>query len=181
MIKKFFEGLVFGCGFGISFIALWIVASIITPMFAYNFTQPVEYQIDKRETAASSASLPKPYELLEEGKQFHESSIEEQIEKSSVIALARYEKSDDGKMKAIIKEFLKKVPDVTVYYKIGDEHRGHSYYPNENKVYGDGIIIFFVGSPASVRMSMSYTGDRISGLADLPLELLREKCAAPST
>jgi hypothetical protein len=180
MFKKFFEGLVFGCGFSISFIVLWIVAALtITPMLATYFTKHLDYPIDEKKSEASVASPPMPREFREEGKPFHELSVEEQIEKSSVIALARYERSDDGKMKAIIREFLKKSPEVTAYYKIGDEYPNSSYYPDVSKSYGDGVVIFFVGSPATMKMSMSYSGDRITGLADLPIELFRKKCAAP--
>lgn len=102
--------------------------------------------------------------------------IEEQIKASSVIALARYEKSADGKMRAIIKDFLKKAPGTTIYYDVGEEYANSSYYPKENTSYGDGVIIFFTGSPATMRMSMTFSGDRISGLGDLPLALFRKKC-----
>ena len=180
MFKKFIEGLAFGCGFSISFIALWFVAAFtITPMLASYFTQHAEKQILEKDAGAPAAIRPEIKNFHEEGKPFHEMSLEEQIQKASVIALARYEKADDGKMKAMIKEFLKKDPDVTVHYNIGDEYPNSSYYPSEDKKYGDGVVIFFVGSPASMRMSVSYSGDRIGGLADLPIELFKKKCKAP--
>lgn len=110
------------------------------------------------------------------GKPFHELSLDDQIKQASVIAIAKYEKSSDGKMKAILKEFLKKEPGTTIYYNIGDEYPGSSYYPKENTMYGDGVIIFFTGSPATMKMSMTYSGDRIRGLGDIPIELFRKKC-----
>ena len=76
-------------------------------------------------------------------------------------------------------EFLKKESGVTVYYHLGDEHAPSSHYPKANTDYGDGVIIFFTGSPAVMQMSMSYSGDRIRGLADMPLELFRQQCRAP--
>ncbi len=181
MFRKFVEGLVFGSGFAISFIALWYVAAYsIAPMIAGSFVQSYENQLPSKSAKTPPDSLPSSHAFEEPGKQFHELSIEEQIEKSSVIALARYEKSDDGKMKAVITEFLKKDPGVTIYYNIGDEYPGSSYYPNEGTVRGDGAIIFFTGSPASMRMAMTYTGNRIGALGDLPVELLRNKCKAPN-
>jgi len=110
---------------------------------------------------------------------FHELPIEDQIKQSSVIALAKFEPSADGKMRAIIKEFLKKRPGTQIHYNIGDEHPSSSYYPSDNKVRGDGVVIFFVGSPASMKMSMTFSDNRILGLGDLPMELFKKKCAAP--
>jgi hypothetical protein len=116
----------------------------------------------------------------ESGKQFHELELEDQIRRASIIALARYERDPDGKMKAIISEFLKKEPNVTIYYDIGDEYPSASYYPKVNTNYGDGMVMFFTGSPATMRMSMTYFGDRVHSLGDLPIELLRQKCEEPN-
>ncbi len=82
-------------------------------------------------------------------------------------------------MKAIIKEFLKKEPDTTIYYSVGDEYKDSSYCPSQNTKYGDGVVISFVGSPATMRMSMSYSGGRIHSLGDIPMELFKEKCNDP--
>ena len=79
-------------------------------------------------------------------------------------------------MKAVIKEFLKKDPEVTFHYEIGDEYPSASFYPKPGTDRGDGLVAFFVGSPAEMRLSMTYSGDQISGLGDLPLELFRKKC-----
>jgi hypothetical protein len=67
-------------------------------------------------------------------------------------------------------------PGTTFYYEIGDEFPGSSFYPEGRTNYGDGLVIFFTGSPAMMRLSMTYSGDRIRSLGDLPLKLLREKC-----
>jgi hypothetical protein len=83
-------------------------------------------------------------------------------------------------MRAIIKDFLKKDPAATFYYDVGEEYANSSYYPKENTRYGDGVIIFFTGSPATMQMSATFSGDRISGLADLPLALLKKKCEEPA-
>ncbi len=168
MIRKFFEGLTFGAGFALSFLLIaWLGAGVLIPML---FITPSEATLRSRGPSLYEVPLEEP------GRQFHELPLEEQIKKSSVIALARYELAADGKQKAIIKEFLKKDPNTTIYYNVGDEYPGASFYPKEETNYGDGIIVFFVGSPASMRMSMSYTGDRIRSLGDIPLQLFREKC-----
>src|SRR5688572_25529893 len=109
---------------------------------------------------------------------FHELPLEEQIRAASVIALVRYEPASGGKVKAVIKEFLKKDPGVELHYNIGDEYAHASHYAGGGSDHGDGVIVFFVGSPAEMRMSTTYSGDRIRGLGDIPLELFREKCTA---
>jgi len=166
MLKKFFDGLIFGSGFSISILLVLYLALIFLTPFSLH----------------SRVEGPNPISALsqleeEEGPSFHELPLEKQIEKSSVIALANFEPGEDGKMKAVFTEFLKRDPNVTFYYEIGDEYPSASYYPRENTLHGDGLIVFFIGSPASMRMSMSYSGERIGGLGDLPLKLLREKCS----
>ena len=164
MLRKFAEGLVFGAGFVISGL---VIAMIGVPLLissapiSERAPFPVQY-------SSSSAQVQEV--------QFHELPIEEQIKKASVIALARYEPDADGKMKAVVKELLKKDPGTVFHYEIGDEYAPSSYYPKEATQYGDGLVIFFVGSPATMRMAMSYSGDRIHSLGDMPLQLLRHKC-----
>lgn len=182
MFKKFTEGLVFGGGFAISFVAIWYVAAyLISPMF---IASRIEHEANKHLSELGANIQPSKPGSAEASREsavpFHELGLEDQIKNSSVIALAKYERDPDGKMKAIIKEFLKKEPNVTIYYKIGEEYPSSSYYPKDNTSYGDGVVIFFTGSPATMRMSMSYSGDRIRGLGDLPLELFRKKCKEPN-
>lgn len=172
MPRKFLEGLVFGTGFALAFVAVVLGAvSLIVPMTFHSSEQPV---------AMNSQEPPPTPQAQQSVAQFYELPIEEQIKQSSVIGLARYEPSPDGKRKAIFREFLKKDPNTTIYYAIGDEYPTASYYPKEGTNYGDGVIIFFVGSPANMRQSMTYTGDRIHSLGDIPLELFRKKCEKPN-
>lgn len=179
MLKKFTEGLVFGGGFGISFIALWyLFAYLIYPMFAGpQMERTINSKISEIETNIQLSPSTTSKEFQKPAIQFHEMTIEDQIKEASVIALARFEPSTDGRMKAIIKEFLKKEEGTTIYYNIGDEYPSSSYHPKENTRYGDGVIIFFTDSPARMKLSMTFYGDRISSLGDLPLELLRTKCS----
>ncbi len=166
MFKKFIEGLVFGCGFAIAFISIYFIASY------FIYPKLINSRSEQTTTLHSDEDfrkLAEPFDAL---------TLEEQIKNSSVIALAKYEPSTDGRMKAIIKEFLKKKSGVTVHYKIGDEYSPSSYYPNPNgtTLHGDGVVIFFTGSSAVMKMSMTYSGDRIHALGDMPVELLKKKC-----
>jgi hypothetical protein len=56
---------------------------------------------------------------------FHNLSPEKQVQSSSVIALATYQKSG-ATLKCIISEILKHSPDTAFYYKVGDEFRTKS-------------------------------------------------------
>ncbi len=171
MIRKFFEGLLIGLGF---WLALLVVGGIAMYLLASPQFSPIHPSV-----TFSQGELPPTQVQKDPGPQFHDLPIEKQIAMASVIALARFEPAVDGKMKAVFREFLKEVPDTTIYYSIGDEYPSASYYPSEGKVHGDGVVVFFVGSPADMRMSMTYTGDRIHSLGDIPLELFRKKCKTP--
>ncbi len=168
MLKRFLEGLVFGAGFAVAFIVIAATAA--------SLLSPISFRgIDRPTLHTESSVVPAPA-VEKPGIRFYELPVEEQIRQASAIALARYEPSSDGKMKAVIREFLKKEPTTTVYYEVGDEYPSASFYPNGDRSNGDGIIIFFVGSPADMKLSVTYSGDRIRGLADIPLELFRDKC-----
>ena len=181
MLKKFTECLVFGSGFGIAFLTLWYVAAyVVSPMlFSSKLDNPAADYSSSQNAKPQMPALPSPEKFTEPASQFHELNYEEQIKKASVIALARYERSPDGRMKAIIKDFLKKDPGTEIHYKVGDEYASSSYSPKPGTNYGDGVIIFFVDSPAQMKLAMTFEGDRIRGLGDLPLELFTNKCKAP--
>jgi hypothetical protein len=172
MAKKFLEGLAFGAGFTISFLALsYVVAFFAMPAFV------------SRNLITETDSLkgsPLPSSRME-GPRFHELTVGEKINEASVIALLRYEPISDGEVKAVVREFLKKEPGVDIYYGIGDEYPHASYHVSDKSDRGDGVILFFVGSPAEMRMSATYAGDRIRGLGDIPLQLFREKCSSGSS
>lgn len=178
MFAKFKEGLVFGAGFAISYIVIWYSASyLIYPSFiASRITQEANKQLSEAEKNIITETPKKADSTRLPETPFFDLSVEDQIKKSTVIALARFEKAEDGKMKAVIQEFLKKDPNVSLYYKVGDEFPDASFYPRKGYVHGDGVVIFLTGSPARMKASMSFDGDRIRGLGDIPLELFRNKC-----
>lgn len=104
---------------------------------------------------------------------FHNWPIEKQIDAASVIALTKHD-AGAGKIKSVIVEFLKFKPGTTFYYKVGDEY-GSEYSVREHTAYGDGQVMFFVGNPARLRYSTTYSHDRILGFSDMPMALLRQK------
>ena len=166
MLRKFAEGLVFGAGFAISFIVVGALGA--SAMFSLAPTS--------RWSTSSDTVTRQIGEGDEKRPPFYDLPIEAQIDEASVIAIARYEPAADGRMKAVLREVLKKKEGTTFHYQLGDEYTPSSYYPKSGTSYGDGIVIFFEGSPAMMRRAISYSGDRITGLGDMPIELFRNKC-----
>jgi hypothetical protein len=167
MFRKFVEGLVFGTGFCLAVLVIGMIGA--SAIFS---TLPITHR-------SESFSVPMgASESTDDGDHtpFYELSFEEQVEAASVIAVARFEPAEDGRMKAVLTEILKKKEGTRFRYNIGDEYSHASYYPKEGMSQGDGVVIFFEGSPATMRSSMSYSGDRIGALGDMPLKLFRDKC-----
>lgn len=157
--------MVFGAGFAIAFLLVgWVVLGLLLPKTVTpGEPLPAFY--------GPSISFKEPFE-----EPFSDLTLEAKIEKSSVIALIRYEPSLDGKsMRAIFEELLKKEPDTTFPYEVGDEFPRGSFYPEGEANHKEGMVVFFTGSPAAFRMSTTYSGDRIVGLENIPLELFRKK------
>ena len=174
MLKRFIDGVVFGGGFAISFVFVWYLASfLIYPMFGESYSEQYS-NIENPETRSNSDLSPLKSKKPE--TPFHELTLEQKIETASFIALAEYEESSNGKQSPIIKEFLKQDPNSTIYYKVGDEYKTYSNYSEHNKDTNTKLIIFFVGSPAAMRYSTTYSGDRIHSLGGIPEKLLRDKC-----
>lgn len=128
------------------------------------------HQADAAAIPLSSGRTVKPQKPLN----FHELSLDEQIKQASVIAVTRYENTEDGKVRQVISELLKRDLTAGFNYEVGDEYIDP--YANQMTSYGDGMVMFFKGSPAHAAYSTSFTNDHIYGLEDIPLALLREKC-----
>jgi hypothetical protein len=109
MLKKLFEGFVFGVGFALALVL--VVVAIKPRMMPISFGSSDGPAAGERPQAASLE--------YSETAGFYALPLEEQIQQASVIALARYEPAPDGKMKAVIREFLKQAPDTEINYRIG--------------------------------------------------------------
>lgn len=174
MFKRFIDGVIFGAGFAISFVFIWYLASfLIYPMFGES------YYAQYTNVDATDTSQNNDLTVLSPNKPeapFHELSLEQKIQTASFIALAEYEESTNGKQTPIIKEFLKEDSNSEIYYKVGDEYKTYSNYSQSGNNTNSKLIIFFVGSPATMRYSTTYSGDRIHSLGGIPEKLLRDKC-----
>jgi hypothetical protein len=95
------------------------------------------------------------------------------MKKASAILLTQWRKVD-GEVKQIVTEILKHRPGTTLYYSVGDEYEFPGSRSGPEYATGDGNVIFMEDSPASMRSSYSYSGERVGGFADMPLRKLRE-------
>ena len=129
-------------------------------------------------TKRMMAALPEQFASSEslrpdEYNSFPDWPVEKQIAAATVIAIARWQKSDST-LKCFISEIVKQTPNTAFFYKVGDEFRQGNRPLENNTSYGDGEIMFFTGSPASFRFSTTLKGDRIIGMGNMPLTELRE-------
>ena len=145
------------------FVSLYLVAYI--PSFTLSSARPTGSAV------AESAPLMESFARYPD---FHAMPLEKQIEAASVIAIARYERVGE-RNKCVLSEILKQAPGTKFYFKLGDELRqcSHDVKPNETR--GDGQLMFFVGSPADFRFSTSFYGDRLGGLGNMRVDLLRKQ------
>ena len=128
MKRRFLAGLAFGAGFSISFLVVWMLgAMLVTPLMmrlsSHEMMVPgPESRVSSSPASTSTSTSTSTSVLQPMTPNFHELPLEEQIKHASVIALAQYEPSPDGRQRAIIKEILKQTPGTTFYYKVGDEY-----------------------------------------------------------
>jgi hypothetical protein len=156
-------------------LAIWILIVLVVINIGVSlFGALLPPAIAKRLTASLPESFAPEFTAIQDNYAgFSDWPLEKQIAEASVIAVAKYEKDGD-RYKAVISEILKKGPDIKFYYKVGEEYAQGGYYPKEGTRYGDGQIIFYTGSPASMRYSCTFDGDRIAAFGDMPFETLRK-------
>jgi hypothetical protein len=109
---------------------------------------------------------------------FSDFSPGQRIGAATVIALAEWQKSG-ASLRCVISEIVKQAPNTDFYYKAGDEFQPGSRRVHGNADFGDGVVLFFTGSPATFEMSVAHRGGRITGMGDMRLADLVE-LARPS-
>jgi hypothetical protein len=102
---------------------------------------------------------------------------EEMVKRASVITISRHE-AEGNRGKCVLTEILKQSAGVKFYYKVGDEFQHCNFDPKEASRYGEGEVTFFVGSPAEMRYATTFSGERLSGLGDMPISELRALIAS---
>lgn len=156
-------------------VAVWVlVAASLLNTIVVLFTNLSPYVFASRIADALPVTVASgSHRVLDQYEGFSEWPLERQIKSASAIVVTTY-KQEGPKLKCIVTEILKKEPGTVLNYKVGDEYPPGSRYPKDNANYGDGQVVFFVGSPAAMRLSLSYWEGRIMGLGDMPLTMLKD-------
>jgi hypothetical protein len=141
-------------------VSLFQVAAWMVPMLAPNFYM--------RYIAPSTPDAPR-----ESFENWQGLSFEDKVKRSSIVLITEY-KSEGGKLRAIIKEELKRQPGTTYHYAVGDEYLPLSIVPRENTTYGEGSLVLLQGSPAVNRESYSIFNGSVSSLGEMPLSKVRK-------
>ncbi|WP_444892948.1 hypothetical protein ACJJIE_21660 [Microbulbifer sp. TRSA001] len=108
---------------------------------------------------------------------FHELSVDEMIEKATVILTVRYEPGEDGNYKSVVEDILKQEDGVDLYYGVGEVYEENTHDKMSDDFTPKKAVVFMQGNPASMRYSITYSGERIRGLGGISLDLLKEKCS----
>ena len=161
-----------GIGFSIStsiVLSLWLVIAL--PKLSSSQTSVMEIN---QSPEAKTETIP----LI---NNFDELSLDEKIEKSTAIIVAKIEKNDTGKYQSRVSEILKKQENVDLYHEVGQIYENELPYFDEfeslNRDVPEGFIVFMSENPARMRYSVSYSGERVGSLGNISLAILREKCA----
>ena len=119
-------------------------------------------------TETSSQEFPPSWQTL---------TLEQKIAKASVIVITK-SKTEDGNVHGYITEVLKRAPGVHFSSQVGDEVPDQERAVKPNVVYGDGAVVFFLGSSAIPWSSSMIYGGTIPGLHDISVDELRRVVAA---
>ena len=104
--------------------------------------------------------------------EWNDLSVAERIDRSSAVALVRFEKKDEGLMSAYVENILKKESLVELPVNIGDRLENSDYYSQGGYQRDrNGILIYFEGSPGKERSKSYLYEDRIASSGDMPLEI----------
>lgn len=167
MLKKFLLGIVFGTGFTIAVLCLYTVWMfyVLPPLLTQNMSSEVTITENTEKK-----------NLYPNTPNFHELSVDEMVEKSTAILTVRYEEGENGNYKSIVEDILRKDDGIELYYRVGEVYEEDSHYKITDNHIPKRAIVFMQGSPASMRFSTTFSGERIRGLGGISLSLLKEKC-----
>ena len=104
----------------------------------------------------------------ERSSNFQDWSLDEKIKGASVIVLAKW-RLEDGLERCVISEILKQDRGVPFNYIVGDEYFPARHSLDKAKDFGDGQVMFFIGSPPRFRYSVTYSQDIFASLGGLTL------------
>lgn len=104
-------------------------------------------------------------------------TLDQKLAKASVIAITE-NRVEDGSVHGYIKEILKRSPNAHFTLQVGDEVPDQRHAVKPNSTYGDGAVVFFVGTSASSWASMVIYAGSIPGLENMSVDELKRAIAA---
>ncbi|MDF1818226.1 MAG: hypothetical protein P1U54_06280 [Immundisolibacteraceae bacterium] len=167
MLKKLFSGAIIGTGFSIA------TLSVYTVWMFYVLPPLIE---QSRNSEVITPESPRQLQYFSNTPNFDELSVDEKIELATAIIILKFEEGENGNYKSIVEDILKKEEGVELYYNVGEVYEDDTYYKMSDDFVPTRAIVFMQGSPASMRFSTTFDGERIRGLGGISLALLRDKC-----
>jgi len=105
-------------------------------------------------------------------------ALPEKVRRSDAIVIARLEPSG-GQLKAIATDVIVRNQGVEVLYKVGEEVPLLNPPAGTGTNWGDGVVAFLIGSPASIEESYYTRSGRIPSMGDMSIEEFRRSAIAP--
>lgn len=87
----------------------------------------------------------------------------------------------NGELHSEIREILLLRPGVTFNHKVGEAYPLPLQMHDTNVHHGDGQLVFFTGSPANFKESVTVYDGRVLGFDDMPLDTLKAKILASTS
>lgn len=101
-------------------------------------------------------------------------SLKDKVKRATVVLVTENQQKQ-GRIRAIVKEILKKAPNTSFYYNVGDEYGPASILqPKADTRYGDGSLVLLSGSSAIYQESYPIYGGSIPGLNEMPLSKVKK-------
>ena len=168
MLKKLLSGAIFGTGFSIAALCVYTawMFFVLPPLIGQNFTSEVVV-----------TENPSQLQHFVNTPNFHELSVDDKIELATAIIIVKFEEGENENYKSVVEDILKKEEGVELYYNVGEVYEDDSHYKVSDEFVPTRAIVFMQGSPATMRFSTTFDGERVSGLGGISLALLREKCS----
>ena len=167
MLKKLLSGAIFGTGFSIA------ALSVYTAWMFYVLPPIIDQKITSDFAVTENSSQLQEFPNT---PNFHELSVDEKIELATAIIVVRYEEGGNGNYKSVVEDVLKEEEGVELYYSVGEVYESDSHLKISDDFVPTRSIVFMQGSPAIMRFSTTFDGERIRGLGGISLALLKEKC-----
>jgi len=104
-------------------------------------------------------------------EEFHDWPVERRVASASAIVMTKH-RIEGEDLISTVSEVLKLEPGTALYYDVGAEYKRRKTAKRTS--YGDGEVVFFTGSPAQMRYSVTCSAGRCEGLGGIPLDTLRK-------